>query len=154
MKCPIIARTQYGVGKGVGKGVWKGVGKGGYGLFILDYLFSGFSFSVYMNFNPTFENQNGGRNKNTMKNFFCLKKQQNICFKLLDRILEMFTRTRILTRSCRWWENKVNIWHHDGASLWTFKRKYSNKDLKSNENGSLLWKIDTNAKYYCPEGFY
>ena len=99
MKCPILARTRSGVGRGGGGG--RGGGKGGYGLFILDCLFSGFSFSVYMNFNPTFENQNGGRNKNTMKNFFCLKKQQNICFKLLDRILEMFTRTRILTRSCR-----------------------------------------------------
>ena len=91
MKCPIIARTRYGVGKGVGKG--------GYGLFILDCLFSGFSFSVCMIFSPTFENQNGGRTKNTMKSFFCLKKQQNICFKLLDRVMKIFTRTRILTRS-------------------------------------------------------
>ena len=39
------------------------------------------------------------------------------------------------------------------------KENNSNKDLKlknirSNENRDFLWKIDKNAKYYRPEGFY
>ena len=52
--------------------------------------FSGFSFSACIIFYFAFENQNDGCNKH-----------QNICFKLEDLILKIFTRTRILAWSSR-----------------------------------------------------
>ena len=56
--------------------------------------FSSFSFSACMIFYFAFENQNDGGEKNTMKIFLIKNKQQNICFKLEDLILKIFTRTR------------------------------------------------------------
>ena len=68
MKCPIIARTRYGVEKGVGKG--------GYGLFILDCLFSGFSFSVCMIFNPPLKIKMADVIKTRLKASFVKKKDR------------------------------------------------------------------------------
>ena len=81
-----------------------GVGKGGWGLFIIVFL-------TLMNWKWKWRTWwKHGETLLLIKN-----KHQNICFKFVDVILKIFTRTRILTWSWRWWENKVNLWHHDRA---------------------------------------
>ena len=69
----------------------------------------------------------------------------------MDLILKMFKRARIFTWSWSFWENKVNLWHHDRALLWSLNENNSTKDLKlrkqeSNENRSFLWENSLKCK--------